>query len=1095
MAVVSLGKTTIVSGVVGKGGGMFAGGYDISGRTPVRVGGGSGTTQQIPTYDIITKTYTDASGNKMSMTPQNVPIGTKFTFGATRTSSGGYSYIDPKTGKGYEVSPTGVKTEIIPVTTQETQLTQPKTLQEQSQQPISLKQRVTEFAKRQIQRQGIGAPPSIDIITPRQSAYYLTKTKSPQERMAERLDKEKLKKVPVIKTLTRFEEIIAERKRKEKETELKIEKLKEIKTKIQTAKTYEEQQKALSEFKQRGGVYQIKEKEITLGYPEIIKAKGTIKTIGTGVLIDFRESTKAFSEAVTGKIEKEVKKLPVETREKIAEAPKKAVGFVYEKGIKPAVELAKKYPSPQEIISKKAGKFFRETPSPLEFKPVKKIIPITIGKPFIPIETQYQKEVEAGREKGRFRFFTEKLGKGYEQAFTGLGETYFRAKRGEIVSPFVTTKKEYKPLTEAMITGKAAGLIGESQVYAVPVVGQAAVIAPFAEAEARGELKQYVSKHPYETLLSAGYLAFSLFRVGKLISKTKVTKTTPKTTNKLLGLTDEFKTRTISFNEKISIREKALVSGQFADDVNVQSFLKTASIGKVERVTQAGKVTTRYILKGKIAGKEYVLTFGERAGKITSTRLAVTDNKIVKVYRPASPSEIAKPTKIPIKEAPPLEVARIEQLKQTGVYAKTGKINGYVEKPVGEKVLRLTKAEAKIFQVGKGQVKTKSVTEIFGLEKQPTFYKAIKPKQIAKAKAVKLEIFKQPTGKIVGEDLIISQKSMAYEKGISKLTPSTFEFDITKTIKKIGKKPYAYMETPKVPVEIKKALTKVETSQSIIKPTTKIKEVDFTSILSPQELGFELRKVITPSPKPITLVTSKFGGMAPSGKIGVFGVTGRITDLETAESGRLGVIDLKPKEKEIKPIEWDFDKLQDNIERNEKRLRDLSLVKPKPREKERGKIKPITDVIIKPVVVTRIGIDTIQRNLQNVGVIQKLTQRQKLLQKQVLKQIQVLEQPIIDFQEYRLRTPTIIKPILFKGKTEKIIPRKRLLKIQKKAPKLRSVYTASLAAAAFQAEPFKVTRKEFERLSKRKYYGIETRPILEIIPEEESKKKIKQVQF
>lgn len=55
---------------------------------------------------------------------------------------------------------------------------------------------------------------------------------------------------------------------------------------------------------------------------------------------------------------------------------------------------------------------------------------------------------------------------------------------------------------------------------------------------------------------------------------------------------------------------------------------------------------------------------------------------------------------------------------------------------------------------------------------------------------------------------------------------------------------------------------------------------------------------------------------------------------------------------------------------------------------------------------------------------------------------------------------------------------KELAKIRRRR---RPAYAASLASAAFQFKPIKVTRKQYERLKVREYTGAETRPVLQII--------------
>jgi len=122
--------------------------------------------------------------------------------------------------------------------------------------------------------------------------------------------------------------------------------------------------------------------------------------------------------------------------------------------------------------------------------------------------------------------------------------------------------------------------------------------------------------------------------------------------------------------------------------------------------------------------------------------------------------------------------------------------------------------------------------------------------------------------------------------------------------------------------------------------------------------------------------------------------------------------------------------------------------------------------------------------------------RQVPRQLQVPKQLQVpVMQPILDFS--RLRRPRFEipgfylpsfkqKPTDFKFK----IP--TMKKMKRRVPK----YSASLAAAAFQRKPIKISRKEFERLSKVTFTGAETRPLLQISEDEKKiKKQLEQVNF
>lgn len=69
---------------------------------------------------------------------------------------------------------------------------------------------------------------------------------------------------------------------------------------------------------------------------------------------------------------------------------------------------------------------------------------------------------------------------------------------------------------------------------------------------------------------------------------------------------------------------------------------------------------------------------------------------------------------------------------------------------------------------------------------------------------------------------------------------------------------------------------------------------------------------------------------------------------------------------------------------------------------------------------------------------------------------------------------------------------KELKKITKKK---QPAYAASLAAAAVQITPFKVTRKQYEKLKRRTYTGAEARPVLQIIEDNLNNSVKQSVQF
>ena len=578
---------------------------------------------------------------------------------------------------------------------------------------------------------------------------------------------------------------------------------------------------------------------------------------------------------------------------------------------------------------------------------------------------------------------------------------------------------------------------------------------------------------------------FKPSKVKAPLSEAKRIKTA---TNKALGLSDEIKTQTVTGQEQLALKKNFLESGKFADDANVQDLVQTGSIGKAVKTTASGRETIRYIIKGSSGGKEYVMTFSETAtGKVRGVKLAVTEQGITKVYRPASPSEIKQPTAPKITDKPTIKITKIDQLKQTGVFAKKTKVIAKKQVQVGEKTIKISKAETKVFQVGKGSAKTKSLAEALRLDKQPQVVKLLKkPRQVAKVKSIKFEVQKQPTAEIIGKDLLIKQDSLAIEKSISKFTKPPLELDIKKIV---GKKKAPVIDKSIITKKtINKVINEIDTPSST--PTAKVIKVDLKEVLpealSPQELGFNLRKarppkVKLPSVKEVTLGDTKFTGLELGGKIGIdltkgegdLGVIGRIPT---------GTLDMNIKKIERKTKVLDLNKLQQ-----------IEKTRVKKKQRQVGSEKIILKRTPRTIDITK----NIIKEMQRGGITQKQTQRQKQIQRQIqkLSQIQV---PIQSQPPRRPRTPLkTITPKIFlpKSRRQEDIYKRLLKKQRKRTVKLKSSYTASLGAAAFQVKPIKVSRKEFERLSKVRFTGAETRPLLQIEEDKELKKQIKSVQF
>jgi len=310
----------------------------------------------------------------------------------------------------------------------------------------------------------------------------------------------------------------------------KIKKQEQIKValdKLNKAETYEEQQIALENLKKAGISYKLVNGNIEITTPEAKKVYGTLGTIVVGVLKDIKGATKEWAREVTTLIEKPVKKIPYETREKISEAPGLFFKKAYEElGIKKGIEYMKVTPAPGERKWVQKGVVTKGVPLPTMFGDIK----IAVGKPFISLEKVYRKEVKKEvREPGRVRFFIEKLGIGAEQAGRGISETYFQAKKGKLVSPWIGEKTVgYQYTPQAIITGKVSKFVGETALYGVPTVGTTIIAAPFLEAAGRRELKSYIKTHPLETAIAGlwigGKLVSGGIRVGRYMKEPITTK-------------------------------------------------------------------------------------------------------------------------------------------------------------------------------------------------------------------------------------------------------------------------------------------------------------------------------------------------------------------------------------------------------------------------------------------------------------------------------------------------------------------------------------------------------------------------------------------
>jgi len=124
-------------------------------------------------------------------------------------------------------------------------------------------------------------------------------------------------------------------------------------------------------------------------------------------------------------------------------------------------------------------------------------------------------------------------------------------------------------------------------------------------------------------------------------------------------------------------------------------------------------------------------------------------------------------------------------------------------------------------------------------------------------------------------------------------------------------------------------------------------------------------------------------------------------------------------------------------------------------------------------------------------------QQPRLNQKQVQQQTQQQIQRIINLN--RMRTPTIndmanpgfnpppIPIVIPKRRDGKMIPKRRLAR---RAANTEEGYTASLASAIFQSRPLELTKKDYERLKKTTFSGLEERPVIKLLNKKQRHKEL-----
>lgn len=1007
-------RVVVRSGIVGKGGGIFApSGSGGSGSSS------SGTTKtQTPTYDPTTQTYTDKYGNKQSMAPQNVPLGTEVvsSFQGTKTSSGGYSYVDTATGKSYEVSPTGIKKEII--NQQQTQA--PLTLQEQSKQPQPL---------------AINVQEDFTIKERLKNLYYNVRYGDTGGKVDRFINRQG------------------------------------------NLNPYEEQQR----------------KTLEVGFTEENKpftksGRGTITATATSQT-DFKPATEEqiIDLASEGKISEKVAVAELGRRE------------------------AKKYGQDYNFyLEGQANTLRKESENLLQEKINESQNNIQDYK------TKLQNEVNSGSlkveeandmldkfinsEKERLNDYTENLNKKQQQKLQTKAEEYTKGigkslqKSSEKYLKLKSDEIKFNKLPEtffksfvigAAITAGAIGLTAITGGVAAPViagVGYAGLAVGGASASYQLG-KSYGSGTLTGKEVANVVVPFAGFYLGsKAVSGVyNIVKTNnvAKTQNELRGAIErsEIESKVL----KGITTERAIAKLQIPETqkVKLQKQLKAGgSIKVVEAKIRATNELDRATINKNIPFRDIkFLVVTDSSGNVIDSvsigRVVVGKGKYI--YR----EDIISGASGTIGDSGEVRLQRLTLGGQEGQYVTRAVKTAEVIKPT-------TRQKGKI-KIVTGESVTAKFEEAYNPE-GITYEDLVKVARSQYGKAVSKSKFgeilklgkteqlliQQQNG--LTQDIIVAGKNTYATQAGASVTERIIEPIVIKP--KTTMKPFLE-EAPKPEKFIPKQPsppTNQKQIQKIIKNIEAPISLDTTAIKSSLSSTPE---VVVPYPEPIDLGANKFSGLNLGGRIGI-DLTGGY-NIGVAE-GRIpsGILepDLKQVDKNIEKLGRDLDtiKITKLKEKEKNKYKDII----KDRDEINDKIKDAMKDATKSTQPTR------QPQLQ----LSKLQQNLKL--KQQIIQIQNIS-PIIPLPIIKIPKTTIPNQL----KTQKKVMIKPLYKFPKiKKAKVKPAYTASLGAAAFQEKPIKISRKEYERLSKVSYSGLETRPVFQIEDETDKlKKEIKKVQF
>lgn len=289
-------------------------------------------------------------------------------------------------------------------------------------------------------------------------------------------------------------------------------------------------------------------------------------------------------------------------------------------------------------------------------------------------------------------------------------------------------------------------------------------------------------------------------------------------------------------------------------------------------------------------------------------------------------------------------------------------------------------------------------------------------------------------------------------------------------------------------------------------------ERDFTeSILIGKTYELPSGTVVSSKAAPLIRVEEKGAKLSKVGRTESFGVTGKIKEIPM-DTGKTIIKSTKPSQTAIEETVKSQAALAAFPEKASK-IRPSALFKTAKAGQIIEESKRVTSLPTKQIQSNK----EIQKVTTSLNLIQPTKQKTigALRSKQIEKTVQIPSPKIIQKTQPKIKTlfaqltPQTIKqnqrqikrltyvtafdvpiipnitdiikppPLLFYRKEEDEI-KKKLKKLSYK-PKRKPAYAASLIAAAVQAKPVKVTRKQYEALKRKTYTGAETLPVLEVV--------------